>query len=345
MRWKKTLQVIDVHCEGEVGRIVKGAGIDPPGRTIAEKIDHVNRVDDSLRRLLMREPRGFAASHGVLLTAPTVPEADFGLMILASTRAHPMSGSNVMCAATALLETGAVEMREPETVVTFDTGAGLVRAIAACRGGKCESVTLEMPPAFVVALDATVATEQWGEVRFDVAFGGIFCAIVDVRQFGLAISRENASELVRIGIGLRPRIDAGIPAQHPAFPAIRGVAYVMFRDTDPDGATRTCSILMPGRVDRSPCGTGSNANLATRFARGLIAPGETHRSRSVIGGEFVTALTGTVGVGEYDAVQTTVTGRCWIHGITQLGLDPSDPFPTGFLLSDTWGPAAGELDP
>jgi len=345
MRWKRTLQLIDVHCGGEVGRVILNLGVDPPGATIAEKIHHLNHVDDSVRRLIMREPRGFAASHGVLLTAPTVPEADFGLIILSSTKAHPMSGSNVMCAATALLETGAVKMEEPRSVVTFDTAAGLVRAVASCRDGKCESVTLEMPPAYVAHLDAKITTETWGEVRMDIAFGGVFCAIVDVAQLGMKIEKRAARDLVVAGMELLPMIQKQYSVRHPLFPEIHDVAYVMFRDEEPDGATRTCSILMPGRVDRSPCGTGSNANMATRHARGLIRPGDMHTTRSVIDGEFQATLTETTKLGSQDAVRVAITGRCWIHAITQMGLDPSDPFPAGFLLSDTWGPATDRLEP
>lgn len=343
MRWTRTLQVIDVHCEGEVGRVLLGQDINLPGATIAEKILHINTVDDSVQRLIMREPRGFAASHGVLLTEPTVPEADFGLIILATTRASAMSGSNVMCAATALLETGAVKMTEPVSIVTFDTASGLVRAMALCKDGKVENVALQMPPAFVAYLDAQIATETWGRINVDIAFGGVFCALVDVAQFGMKIERHSARALADLGMQLLPSLKAEFDVTHPLFTEIKGVAYLMFRDNEPDGATRTCSILMPGRVDRSPCGTGSNGNMATRHARGLTKTGETHISRSIIDGEFQTVLNETTRLGDQQAIKATITGRCWIYGITQLGIDPSDPFPKGFLLSDTWGPATKQM--
>ncbi|MCK0104428.1 proline racemase family protein [Pseudohalocynthiibacter sp. F2068] len=345
MRWKKTLQVVDVHCEGEVGRVVQALGIDPRGATIAEKIQQINNVDDSLRRLIMREPRGFAASHGVLLTHPTVPEADFGLIILATTKATAMSGSNVMCATTALLETGTVKMEEPYSFITFDTASGLVRATARCRDGKVENVALKMPPAFVAHLDVKIATSAWGRVSFDIAFGGVFCAIFDVAQFGIKIERHSARALADLGIQLLSLVRNEYEIAHPIYPDINGVAYIMFRDKEEDGATRTCSILMPGRVDRSPCGTGSNANLATRHARGLTEVGEMHVSRSIIDGEFQAVLDETILLGSQKAIGATITGRCWIHAISQMGLDPSDPFPEGFILSDTWGPASGQLDP
>jgi proline racemase len=337
MRWNRSLQLTDVHCEGEIGRVVTGGFLDVPGRSMAEKLKHINTVDDRLIRLLMREPRGFPASHTVLLTPPTDPEADVGLLILAANRASAMSGSNVMCAVTALVETGAVDMKEPETSVTFDTAAGLVRAVASCRDGKCESVALDMPPAFVVAMDEEVDTGEWGNIRYDVAFGGVFCAIVDIDQIGLKIEEGNARRIAEVGVSLKKIIDAGRKTRHPTTEGIQGIAYVMFRGEDADGATRTCTTLPPGRVDRSPCGTGSNANLSVRYARGRIAPGDRHVSRSILGGEFHSTLQSIGRVGEYPSTQARIRGRCWIFALTQVGLDPSDPFPDGFRLSDIWG--------
>ncbi len=337
MRWKRTLQLTDVHCEGEIGRVVTGGFLDIPGDTMVEKLEHINTVDDHLIHLLMREPRGIPASHIVLLTPPTRIEADVGLIILAATRASAMSGSNVMCATTALVETGIIDMNEPETEITFDTAAGLVRAVASCNDGKCESVSLDMPPAFAIALGEEVETETWGTIQYDVAFGGVFCAIVDVDQIGLDIEEKNARRLAEIGIELKTIIDANRTTQHPTIDSIRGVAYVMFRSQEPDGTTRTCTTLPPGRVDRSPCGTGSNANMSVRFARGQSVVGDVHVTRSIMGGEFKSELQNTGIIGEYVSTQTKISGRCWIFALTQVGLDPSDPFPDGFRLTDTWG--------
>lgn len=339
MQWKRSLQLTDVHCEGEIGRVVTGGFLDIPGDTMVAKLNYINTVDDHLIRLLMREPRGIPASHIVLLTPPTCPEADVGLIILAATRASAMSGSNVMCATTALVETGIFEMQEPETEIVFDTAAGLVRATASCRGGKCERVSLDMPPAFVVALDEEVETERWGKIRYDVAFGGVFCAIVDVDQVGLTIEESNARQLAETGIALKHIIDANRTTRHPTIESINGVAYVMFRSEEPDGVTRTCTTLPPGRVDRSPCGTGSNANMAVRFARKQNAIGGTHATRSIIDGEFATVLQSVDRVGSYEATQSSISGRCWIFALTQVGMDPSDPFPDGFRLTDIWGGA------
>jgi proline racemase len=320
MRWSRTIQTVDVHCEGEIGRVITGGVLNIPGATMAEKLHHLNTVDDSLRLVPACDPR-----------------ADVGFIVLQPDQAHAMSGSNAMCATTALLETGMISMLEPESVVTLDTAAGLVVATATCAGGKVVKVTLDMPPSFVARQDAVIETAEWGPVRYDLCFGGVFYALVDVDQVGLTIVPENARALAMTGVELRNRIAAVEPALHPTTPALNGLSYVMFRSDEPDGALRTCTTLRPGRVDRSPCGTGSNSNMAVRNARGLAKPGDVVVSRSIIGGEFVTEFVEETSVGPYRATRNRVSGQAWIYGISQIGLDPSDPFPLGFTLSDTWG--------
>lgn len=337
MRWSRTIQTIDVHCAGEIGRVITAGVLDIPGATMADKLAHLNRGDDSLRRWLCSEPRSGPAGSFCLLTPPCDPAADVGLIILQPDQAHAMSGSNAMCATTALLETGMIPMAEPHSLVTFDTAAGLVRAMATCQDGKVVKVTLDMPPAFVMRQDAVIATPDLGQVRYDLCFGGVFYALVDVGQIGLTITPGNARALAMIGVDLRNRIADKDPATHPTNPALDGLAYVMFRSTEADGALRTCTTLRPGRVDRSPCGTGSNSNMAARHARGLAQPGDRLVSRSIIGGEFVTEFLQETRVGSLTAIQNRVSGQCWIYGVSQIGLDPADPFPQGFTLSDTWG--------
>jgi proline racemase len=337
MRWNRTIQTVDVHCAGEIGRVITAGVLNIPGATMADKLLHLNTVDDKLRRWLCSEPRSGPAGSFCLLVPACDPAADVGLIILQPDQAHAMSGSNAMCATTALLETGMIPMVEPVSVVTFDTAAGLVRATAACEGGKVVKVTLDMPPSFVARQDAVIETSEWGSLRYDLCFGGVFYALVDVAQFGLTIAPDNARRLAEIGVDLRCRIAGVEPALHPTTPALNGLAYVMFRSDEPDGALRTCTTLRPGRADRSPCGTGSNSNMAARHARGLAKPGDMVLSRSIIGGEFATEFVEVTKVGPYTATKNRVSGQCWIYGFSQIGMDPSDPFPLGFTLSDTWG--------
>ncbi|WP_055128101.1 proline racemase family protein [Pseudomonas mediterranea] len=339
MRWKKTLQLVDVHCEGEIGKVITGGVVGIPGETMLDKMNYINEVDDSLRRLVVLEPRGCLQMSVNLLLPPTRPEVQAGFIVLQADKAHPMSGSNCICVVTALLELGMVPMQEPETTVVLDTPAGLVTARARCEDGRCLSVSLDMVPAFVEHLDVAIETEVFGTLKADIAFGGVYYALIDVDQVGLAIAPENARELANAGVALKEVINRQVSVRHPLFETVNDVAYVMFRNRLDASTYQTCTTLPPGRVDRSPCGTGSSANLATLAARGLVEVGDRLTSRSTIDGEFQVELLGHTDVGGRPAVLPRVTGRAWVYGIQQLGVDPDDPLAAGFMLSDTWGPA------
>ncbi|MGE8064934.1 proline racemase family protein [Pseudomonas sp. NPDC089569] len=337
MLWKQTLQLAEVHCEGEIGKVITGGVLGIPGATMLDKMNYINEVDDSLRRLVTLEPRGCLQMSVNLLLPPTRPEAHAGFIVLQADKAHPMSGSNCICVVTALLELGMVPMQEPETTVVLDTPAGLVTARALCADGRCLSVSLDIVPSFVEHLDLAIETESFGTIKIDVAFGGVYYALIDVEQVGLSIAPEQARALADAGVGLRDVINRQLNIQHPLLPSVNEVAYVMFRNRLDDRTYQTCTTLPPGRVDRSPCGTGSSANLATLAARGLVQPGDKLVSRSTIGGQFQVELLGQTEVAGKPAVLPRITGRAWLYGLQQLGVDPDDPLAAGFMLSDTWG--------
>jgi proline racemase len=337
MRWKKTLQLVDVHCEGEIGKVITGGVLDIPGKTMLDKMNYINDVDDSLRRLVVLDPRGCLQMSVNLLLPPTRPEAQAGFIVLQADKAHPMSGSNCICVVTALLELGILPMEEPHTTVVLDTPAGLVTARAHCADGRCVSVSLDMVPSFVEHLDVVIQTEEFGPIKADIAFGGVYYALIDVEQVGLSIEPGKARELADAGVRLRGIINDQVSVKHPLIDSLNEVAYVMFRNRIDAFTWQTCTTLPPGRVDRSPCGTGSSANLATLSARGQVVPGDQLTSRSTIGGEFKVELLGLTEVGDRAAVLPRVTGRAWVYGMHQIGVDPDDPLADGFMLSDTWG--------
>lgn len=343
MQFEAAYELLLVHCQGETGKVLIQGAPDIPGATVLEKMNHINQVDDSLRRFLTFEPRAHVAQSVNLLLPPCRPDADAVFIVLQADRAHPMSGSNAICVVTALLESGRVAMVEPETVVRLDTAAGLVTARAECRNGRCLSVSLDNVPAFATALDQVVETRGFGRLVVDLAFGGVFYALVDAGQVGLTIVPENARALAEAGIAIKADLKGQVAVAHPDLPGLTDIAYVMFRDLDADGAVRTCTTLHPGRVDRSPCGTGSSANLACLHARGEAPVGTRRVSRSTIGGTFVAEVIGEMRVGPYPAILPRITGKAWVYGRESLRVSPDDPFPSGFALSDTWGPLVGEL--
>jgi proline racemase len=341
--WKNSLDLLLVHAQGEIGKVIVGGAPEIPGATILEKMHHINQVDDSLRRFVTFEPRAHVAMSANLLLPSTRPDADWGFIVLQADRAHPMSGSNCICVVTALLESGRVKMVEPETIVRLDTAAGLITVRARCENGRCLSVSLDNVPAFALELDHPVSTPRWGRIRADIAFGGVFYALVDVSEVGLSIVPENAGLLAAAGMEIKSLLKDQLCVNHPEIPGLDEIAYVMFRDRDPDGAVRTCTTMKPGRVDRSPCGTGSSANLAALSARGEVKTGDSLISRSIIGGTFRAEVIGETTVGNYKAVLPRITGEGWVYGREELRVDPRDPFAKGSALTDTWGPQAGEL--
>ncbi|MEC8268569.1 MAG: proline racemase family protein [Pseudomonadota bacterium] len=344
-RAQRPVRMINVHAEGELGYVVTEGLPDIPGKTIADRLAALNAGDGILRRHLMLAPRANSACSVNLLMPPVDPRADAAFIILQPDRAHASSGSNSICVTTALLETGRVRMKEPETTVVLETAAGLVTARAECKDGKCLRVHLDMVPAFVEALDVPLETDKWGRITADICYGGVFYALVDVESVGLSIRPEHAAALSAIGMELRAAFNEAHDIRHPEIPAIRGIAYVMFRERMAQREIRTATVMPPGRLDRSPCGTGSSAQLAALHARGDIAVGESITTRSVIGSSFEVTLTGTDVVAGRDAVLPRIAGRAWRFGETVIEGDPSDIFADGYAVTDVWGPDAGSLNP
>jgi proline racemase len=232
-----------------------------------------------------------------------------------------------------------IEMQEPETIVTLETPAGLVRARAACKQGKCERVTLEMTLSWADQLDAVVEVEGLGKVTLDISFGGIFYALIDPMQFGLKISPENARKLVDLGSRIHRAVNDQLDIRHPELEGLEGISYAMFIGHDDDGVMKGATILPPGRIDRSPCGTGNSARLAVMAERGQVDVGQTLTSRSIIDSEFQVEILEQQTYAGRPAILPSISGRGWIHGMHQIGVDPTDPYPQGYMVADCWGDA------
>lgn len=339
MRWSKTVTMIEAHAEGEVGRVVTSGVLDIPGATMLDKMVHINTIDDSIRRFCVFEPRGSAQMSTNLLLPPTRSDADAGFIVLQGDQAHAMSGSNCICVVTVLLETGLIPMQEPETIVRLDMPSGLVTARAECADGKCKRVHLDMNPSFVETLDAPIAVPDLGTVRMDIAFGGVYYGLIDVRQLDLSIEPSRARDLVDIGSRIHRAARDQVSLNHPFSPDLNVLSYVMFVDRRADGDLVGATIMPPGRIDRSPCGTGNSARLAVRHARGEARIGDVSTARSIIDSAFQVTLKEETTIGGRKAIIPQISGRGWIHGIHQIGIDPTDPYPQGFKVSDCWGDA------
>jgi proline racemase len=337
MRAGRAITVVGCHAGGEVGNVVVGGVLPPPGATVFEQMQALAR-DDSLRRLLLREPRGSVAVHANLVVPPTRDDCDAGFIVMEPTEYPAMSGSNTICVATVLLETGMVELQEPETTLRLEAPAGVIEVTARCAGAKCESVELTNVPSFVGELDAALEVEGLGSLAVDVAFGGMWYAIADAAALGFALEPREARELCEVGERIRAAAGEQLRCVHPENPEIAGVSIVQLAGPwQGAGATsRNAVVVAPGRLDRSATGTGLSARMAALHARGGLRVGEGMAHASVLGTTFDGRIVAEATVGDRSAIVPAIRGSAWITGITQVLVDPTDPFPQGYLLPDTW---------
>jgi proline racemase len=261
-----------------------------------------------------------------------------GYIILEPTEYPAMSGSNTICVATVLLETGMVAMREPETTLRLEAPAGVVQVRATCREGKCESVELTNVPCFADRLDAQLEIDGLGTIAVDVAFGGMWYAIADAHALGFELVPAEARDLSRVGEQIRVAAREQLPCVHPENPEIAGVSIVEIAEPwrGVGAVSKNAVVVAPGRLDRSATGTGLSARMAALHARGAMRVGDAMTHASVLGTTFDGRIVSETTVGDRPAIVPAIRGSAWITGITQVIVDPSDPFPEGYLLPDTW---------
>jgi proline racemase len=341
---------IDVHAEGEAGRILTGSHLLVRGETWAERMRWCATHLDGLRRLLLREPRGHPSMCAVLVLPPLERNADVGIIVLEQGGFRPMSGSNTMCAVTALLETGSLPAQEPETVVRIDTAVGPVEATAGVQGGRVRWVRVRNVPSFVQVLDHPVVVPEYGTVRADIAFGGQFYVQARAADMGVSLGPDHAPAIARAGSALLAAAREQVPVAHPERPEVNEISLVMLHGpTATPGASGRNSVVLPagrittddpsswrGTLDRSPCGTGTSARMAALHARGELGLNQSFVHEGVLGTTFLGMLHERTTVGGREAVVPSIQGRAWITGYVQHVLHADDPFPTGLTVGDIW---------
>ncbi len=354
VRVTEVIQAVDLHADGEPGRVIVGGVLDVPGATMFEKMQYLQAHRDHLRKRMLREPRGYPAANCNLILPPTRPEADAGFVIMEQTEYPPMSGTNTICVATALIETGMVKAEEPRTSLVLEAPAGLIRVEADVAAGKVRRVTFENVPAFAVHTDATIEVPNLGPVTVDVAWGGMFYVIADAEPLGLELVPERAGEITRVGEMIKTAAREQLPAVHPENPEVAGITIGVISGppSRADATLKNAAVVSTGTLDwdrpeswtgaldRSPCGTGTCAKMAALHAKGQLALGEDFRHEGILGTVFTGRLVRETRVGPYPAVVPTLSGHAWITGFAQYVVDPEDPFPEGFTVGDIWG--AGE---
>lgn len=350
MRLTNMITAVDLHACGEPGRVITGGVLDVPGKTMFEKMKYMEKNLDDLRLRMLREPRGYPALCCNVIMPPTHPDAAAGFIIMEQTEYPPMSGTNTICVATTLLETGMIPMQEPVTEFMLEAPAGLVGIRAECKDGKVTQVTFKNVPAFAVHLDLNVEVPTLGTVKVDVAWGGMFYAIADASQFGLQLTPDEGKDITRITEMVKTATAEQYPVVHPDNPEITGptIGQLSVPPVHPRAHRKNVVTVSTGKldwnkpstwtgvIDRSPCGTGTCAKMATLYARGQLGLDQDFIHEGILGTLFTGRLIEETRVGPYKAVVPTIGGTAWITGINQFVVDPSDPYPNGFTVGDIW---------
>ena len=351
MNVSNMIHAVDLHACGEPGRVIVGGVLDVPGESMFEKMQHLSQKADSLRLRMLREPRGYPAANCNLILPSNNPEAVAGFVIMEQTEYPGMSGTNTICVVTTLIETGMVEVNEPFTDFKLDTPAGLISIRAEVSNGKSTNVTFENVPAFSVYTNESISVPEIGEVKVDVAYGGMFYVILDSEELGLKLSPENGGEIVRVAEMVKAIASEKLPVVHPENKEISGItiAVVSGPPENPAATLKNVVVVSTGKldwdrpetwkgvIDRSPCGTGTCAKMASLFEKKMLDVDTDFIHEGILGTTFTGRLVRKTKVGNYDAVVPTITGRAWITGFAQYVVDDSDPFPEGFTIGDIWG--------
>lgn len=340
MRTTKTIHVISAHAEGEVGDVIVGGVLPPPGDTIWEQSRWIAQ-DQTLRNFVLNEPRGGVFRHVNLLVPPKHPDADAAFIIMEPEDTPPMSGSNSICVSTVLLDAGIVPMTEPETHLVLEAPGGLVRVRAECKDGKAERIFVQNLPSFAQKLEVPIEVEGLGTLTVDTAFGGDSFVFADAQALGFSLTQDEAHDIAKLGVKITNAAIEQLGFHHPTNPDWKHISFCLFAGPITGGPneleTSAAVAIQPGKVDRSPTGTALSARMAVLHARGQMQVGDTLTARSLIGSTFQGRILGQTTVGDTAAIFPEISGRGWITGIHQHMLDPSDPWPEGYKLSDTWG--------
>jgi len=353
LRFSRLISAVDAHACGEPGRVIIGGVLDVPGKTMFEKKVYLETRADDLRKLMLREPRGYPASNCNLILPPTHPDADAGFIIMEQTEYPPMSGTNTICVVTVLLETGMIPVTGRIMRLKLDTPAGLIEVEAEIENSKVTRVTFQNVRAFAVHLDTPIEVQGLGTVKVDVAYGGMFYVIADAEPLGIRLTPDEARDIVRVGEMIKAAARQQLPITHPENPAISGITIAQLSaPSSTQKAHRKNAVIVStgeldwnrpsswtGALDRSPCGTGTCAKMAVLHAKGLLPLHQDFIHEGILGTTFTGRLVAESRVGPYRAVIPTISGRSWITSFSQYVLETDDPFPTGFTIADIWGNA------
>ena len=339
MNSSKLIHIVSCHAEGEVGNVIVGGIAAPKGDSLWQKARWIDQ-DQKLRQFVLNEPRGGVFKHVNLLVPAQNPKAQQGFIVMEPEHTPPMSGSNSICVSTVLLDTGLIEMKEPITEFILEAPGGLVPVKAYCEDGKAKSIEINNVASFADQLGVFVEVEGLGTLKVDTAYGGDSFVVINAHDLGFEIKPDEAKDISDVGSKITAAANQQLNFTHPTNSEWSHISFCqmtlpIFKEEGVKISKNTV-VIDPGKLDRSPCGTGCSARMAILYAKGELRKGDRMIGRSILDSRFDCSIVDKTMVGDKKAIIPSIRGRAWITGTHQLMLDPEDPWPEGYRLSDTW---------
>ena len=334
------IEIYNTHCCGEIGDVIVAGDIKLEGETIFEQSKYLFE-NKKLRNFVLNEPRGGVFKHCNLIVNPKNKEALAGFIIMEPEDNPPMSGSNSICVATVLLEKNLIKSAEPFTNFTLEAPGGLIAIKAEVKNKITKSVEIENLPSFVDLMDVKLKTKNYGEIVVSTVFGGDTFLICNAKDFNLSIEPNNAKKFVDISREIVKIANQEFGFSHPTIPSLNYISFCQFiepvkiNSSQQKEGWNTVSIR-PGKLDRSPCGTGTSARLALMKQKNEIDINETFISRSIIGSTFEAKIKEEFVSNNKKMIKPLIKGSAFITGKQELYVTKDDPFPEGYRLNDTW---------
>ena len=339
MNSNKLIHIVSCHAEGEVGNVIIGGVAAPKGDSLWEKARWIDQ-DQKLRQFVLNEPRGGVFKHVNLLVPAQNPKAQQGFIVMEPEHTPPMSGSNSICVSTVLLDTGLIEMKEPITEFILEAPGGLVPVKAYCEDGKAKSIEVNNVASFADQLNINIEVEGLGTLKVDTAYGGDSFVFINAQDLGFEIKPDEAKDISDIGSKITAAANQQLNFTHPTNSEWSHISFCQMTlpifEEEGVKISKNTVVIDPGKLDRSPCGTGCSARMAVLYAKGELKKGDRMIGRSIINSRFDCSIVDESMVGDKKAIIPSIRGRAWITGTHQLMLDPEDPWPDGYRLSDTW---------
>jgi len=332
-RYPDRIVTIDSHTQGEPTRLlISGVGT-LPGSTMKDKRNYFGSHYDHVRMLLTREPRGHRGIMAAVVTEPISPKGQFGLFYMDARRYPYLCGHATIGAVASLIEAGALDTDDGDTIISVDTPSGPLDAHTRIRDGRVESVAIDMVPSFVFDTGREIDVTGFGKVPVDLVCVGGFFAMVSARSIGIDLVPKNSHRLIPLGMAVIEAANRAFSVYHPERPEVNTVDVTEFYDENAKtGAGKSVVIYGESHMDRSPCGTGTTAKMTLLHHIGKLDPGQSYKNASPLGTVFEGRIVKTLSIGKFGGIVGQVRGNAQITGYHQFVVDANDPFQKGFLI-------------